>query len=50
LVRTATSEETSKFGVTIIERKQDVYRQVEEEKERLEAQDFITRLRERKIR
>lgn len=50
LVRPATPEETSTFGSSILERKLDIYRQVEEEKERLEANDFITRLREKKMK
>jgi len=48
LVQPATPDEVSKFGVSILERRINIYRQVEEETERLESKEFITRLRETK--
>jgi hypothetical protein len=48
LVRLATSEETKTYGVSILERKLEIYRRLEEEKETLRMRTFLSRTRESK--
>jgi len=50
LVRPATPEEITKYGVSYSERKLEIYIQVENDREKLEAKTFIARLREERKR